>query len=346
MDAARMTLLFKVINLVAFIINCGLTYGSIAGIFGETNTDLSLKYQTLVTPAGWAFSIWGPIFIWEGIFALAQFLPKFKSSQIVPAIHLWWVGVCATQIAWSIAFAQEVIWLSLVCMLAILVCLAVIVIRLTSVPATYLEFWLLKGPFFLQLGWICAASLVNVNVVIDARIPTLLSNSTAKSTLLKNGTIVGAPAILNPAYFTDSNATVLLSAAVVSLAALFLTGVMVGTYPKRVNGNAIVCGVAAWALGAVASQLQDPVAKTSLLFSPVITNALSATAAILSILMVLLVAALVAKLVYDEFLRDKNFLPAGGKGLRASLSGDAHAQTPHEKLEQGTLAVEAGPITQ
>ena len=42
-------------NLLAYVVNLGLTYSSLTGLFGETNTDLSAKYQTLVTPAGYAF---------------------------------------------------------------------------------------------------------------------------------------------------------------------------------------------------------------------------------------------------------------------------------------------------
>ena len=63
------------------------------GIFGPTNTQLSAKYQTLVTPAGWAFAIWGPIFIWEGIFAIVQMLPRFRSNPIIQdGIAYWWVA--------------------------------------------------------------------------------------------------------------------------------------------------------------------------------------------------------------------------------------------------------------
>merc|ERR1719399_1256695 len=121
----------------------------------------------------------------------------------------------------------------------ILVGLAIICVRVSTgeaAKASTLEFWLLKGPFFLQLGWICAASVVNLNVVIDAAIPTILPNVSA--TILANGTIVDtaghvltAAQALNPAYFAQSNATLLLAAAVLSLAGLFLLGVVIGTYP-------------------------------------------------------------------------------------------------------------------
>jgi len=309
-------LAFRVGNLVAFILNCALTYLSLTGIFGQTNTYLSLKFQTLVTPIGWAFSIWGAIFIWEGVFALFQFLPSLRESPVIPAIHLWWIVVCASQIGWSIAFAQEIQWLALTFMLMILLGLAVICVRVANVQASYKEFWLLKGPFFLQLGWICAASVVNFNVVIDAMTPTLKGTGT----LLANGTIIDGTGVLNPNYFNDTNATVLLAAAIISLAALFLAGAIIGTYPSRVNGNVIVCGVVAWALGGVAAQLNTPVFKTTNLFSPVIISAIGGAAAVLSVAMVVLVIALIAKLVYDEFIRPRCSGAAGNDDLKHSLS--------------------------
>ena len=49
------------VNILAFAINVVVTYGiGVGGILDlPTNDELSAKYQTLVTPIGWAFAIWG-----------------------------------------------------------------------------------------------------------------------------------------------------------------------------------------------------------------------------------------------------------------------------------------------
>jgi len=256
------------------------------------------------------------------------------------------------QIVWSIAFAQEIQWLALTCMWGILLCLGMIAYRVSQLrDSTYLEFWILKGPFFLQLGWICAASLVNLNVVIDAAIPTILPNVTAS--ILKNGTIVDAaghaltPAhALNPAYFAQSNATLLLAAAVLSLAALFLVGVVVGTFPDRVNGNVLVCGVVAWALGGVAAQLRVPAFKTTRMFAPtgdtMVIDALADAAAFLSVAMLLLVAYLVAKLVFDEWkARAAGGIGSGGSpanAMKKSLSQNDGLKNTAGDMETGGAA--------
>ncbi|OPL20582.1 hypothetical protein AM593_09251, partial [Mytilus galloprovincialis] len=38
------------------------------GLFKNTTGDISDKYYTQITPAGWTFSIWGVIYTWQGIF--------------------------------------------------------------------------------------------------------------------------------------------------------------------------------------------------------------------------------------------------------------------------------------
>merc|ERR1711998_602600 len=48
------------------------TFISVTGVFGKTNSEVSALYQTLITPAGFTFSIWGLIFTAELLFVVAQ----------------------------------------------------------------------------------------------------------------------------------------------------------------------------------------------------------------------------------------------------------------------------------
>lgn len=59
-------------NFVGFIANITTTYGSQL-LRGATKTiDLSLKYQTLITPKSYALTIWGLIFASQGLFVIVQ----------------------------------------------------------------------------------------------------------------------------------------------------------------------------------------------------------------------------------------------------------------------------------
>lgn len=154
-------------NLLAYLVNLGLTYGSLTGIFGQTNTALSQKYQTLVTPAGYAFSIWGPIFIWEGAFAVTQMFPSFRSNNVITYMTPWWIAACIFQCCWTLSFARESIFISFWCMVGILLSLLGGIYRTDLQPYSNKEFWLLRAPFSLHGGWIVAASAVNFCVLAD-----------------------------------------------------------------------------------------------------------------------------------------------------------------------------------
>mmetsp|Transcript_8061 Transcript_8061/g.21832 ORF Transcript_8061/g.21832 Transcript_8061/m.21832 type:complete len:299 (-) Transcript_8061:66-962(-) len=209
-------------NLAAYVLNSVITYTSLTGIFGETNADLSKKYQTLVTPAGWAFAIWGPIFIWEGVFAVGQMLPRFRGSEVVRRASPWWWGACLCQCAWTLAFAQEVIPLALLLMFGILACLVGIVGSTDGLLLTWAEYLCLRAPFCLHLGWIICASAVNANVQFDA---------------------------------AKADASELLAVAVLSFVAIVAANVALVT--TATNPDAITSLVAAWAFAAVSSELAD-----------------------------------------------------------------------------------------
>ena len=156
------------LNMLAYLVNLGITYGSLTGAFGATNEELSEKYQSLVTPAGYAFAIWGAIFTWEGIFAVAQMFPSLSTSPVVDTVTPWWIYACCCQVAWTLFFAQDLIPGSLVCMLGILLGLVMAILRTDFLPEISLkEYFLLRAPFSLHCGWIIAASVLNINVFAD-----------------------------------------------------------------------------------------------------------------------------------------------------------------------------------
>ena len=52
-------------------------------------------------------------------------MPKYQSLAVVTeGVRYWYVAVCLAQAGWTVAFAQDVVWLSMAFMLLILGCLA------------------------------------------------------------------------------------------------------------------------------------------------------------------------------------------------------------------------------
>lgn len=161
------------LNVVAFAINLAANFAPAP----NTMDELSAKYQTLITPAGYAFSIWGLIFFAEIAFCVAQFLPAFRDSPtaqqlVVGTIAYNFIVANLAQAGWVFAFMwYELIWLSLLCMVTIFVSLARIIYnqyQLSSADddVSAADYWFLKFPVTIHFGWIAVATLVNTNVVI------------------------------------------------------------------------------------------------------------------------------------------------------------------------------------
>ena len=165
---------FNYLNLVGFIINTLITFGA-SPVFGfPDNGELSLKYQTIVSPAGFTFGIWGIIFISQGIFSVMQMLPAYRYHPLIQeGVSYWYFSACIFQSIWTFAFGYEVFALSVLMMGGILCSLVPIVIqqsKIDSHPSSAIgDFWQYKYPFSIHCGWIAAAFAVNVNVYISSQ---------------------------------------------------------------------------------------------------------------------------------------------------------------------------------
>ena len=179
---------WKWINLVAFTINAAVTYG--IGTMGwlnlPTNAELSDQYQTLLTPIGWAFSIWGIIFVMQFIWVVQQFACWILPESFVAAIVVvkWnYVFVVLAQISWTLAFSSEFIEVSLAMMILLLWNLFVITISISRLnqpistavappPKSFLQqatnYVFTEFPFAIHFGWILVATFVNINVTLVA----------------------------------------------------------------------------------------------------------------------------------------------------------------------------------
>eukprot|EP00284_Hemiselmis_tepida_P006078 CAMPEP_0174937372 /NCGR_PEP_ID=MMETSP1355-20121228/60286_1 /TAXON_ID=464990 /ORGANISM="Hemiselmis tepida, Strain CCMP443" /LENGTH=102 /DNA_ID=CAMNT_0016184217 /DNA_START=92 /DNA_END=397 /DNA_ORIENTATION=+ len=78
----------------AYAVNCFIVQTSMFGWYGETNSAMSRKYQTFVTPAGWAFSIWSYIFLSQLVFTVYTLLPSSHAhcATVVQAIWMPWIS--------------------------------------------------------------------------------------------------------------------------------------------------------------------------------------------------------------------------------------------------------------
>ena len=152
---------------LAILGNIGLNYYSNTHPFaGQTMGMVSAKYPTLLTPAGYAFSIWGLIFLALTVYAVWQLLPGQKLLSLPDAVAKPLIlGSLATS-AWVVLFAYELILPSVAVMLLILATLAVAYGRARRRIFAEAAPALAGFPFSLYLGWISVASVINVTIGI------------------------------------------------------------------------------------------------------------------------------------------------------------------------------------
>mmetsp|Transcript_15911 Transcript_15911/g.24220 ORF Transcript_15911/g.24220 Transcript_15911/m.24220 type:complete len:324 (+) Transcript_15911:273-1244(+) len=165
-------------NVAAYILNVLVTFG----IGGRSNAIISEKYQSLVTPSGWAFSIWGVIFLAQAVFTVVQTRPDYSNHVLVQkGVGYKYAVACIFQAMWTICFTEfEYISLSFVAMSGILISLWTLFVDQrvyssnskkdgdTAATSSNTTNLLLVFPFSIHFGWIMAAWLVNLNVVLVA----------------------------------------------------------------------------------------------------------------------------------------------------------------------------------
>jgi translocator protein len=159
-------------NILLFILT--VIINSIAGsttLIGGINTaTVSNNYPTLITPAGYVFSIWGIIYILLGAFVVYPFLPRERSSSYQGKIGWLFVLISLINIAWIFVWQFESLILSVVLILALLLSLTAIYLHLdigrSKVKTS--ERLAVHLPFSVYLWWITIASIADVAVTLTA----------------------------------------------------------------------------------------------------------------------------------------------------------------------------------
>lgn len=164
-ESARPRRWWRWLAAASIVGNIALNYVSQAYPFnGQTNADVSGKYPTLLTPAGYAFSIWGLIFLSLLVYAGWQLLPSQRRNPLPDAVALPLTVANLLTGLWLVLFAYERLALSALVMLGILVCLILVYGRARELVLAAESPVLSSLPFALFLGWISVATLISVTL--------------------------------------------------------------------------------------------------------------------------------------------------------------------------------------
>lgn len=156
-DSARMRAILTLVAAVAFI---ALSYAA-PDFQGYSSDQMPhATPQPAVQPEGYAFAIWGVIYIWLLISAGFGLLMRAENRKWNK--HRWaLIGSMSLGAGW--------IWLAIVSPIAatisIFAMLALALLALKRTPTQ--DFWLLRAPVGLYAGWLTAASFVSLGAVLS-----------------------------------------------------------------------------------------------------------------------------------------------------------------------------------
>ena len=133
--------------------------------------EISARYDNLFTPAGYAFSIWGFIFLGLIGYAIFGIKRAFFSEKVTPHIEqtgYWFFTANLLNAAWVVAFTYDYVGLSVLIMLGILVSLLKIVLKTNmerwDAPIEIIAFvW---WPICFYSGWIAVATIANISAFL------------------------------------------------------------------------------------------------------------------------------------------------------------------------------------
>lgn len=162
----------SVFNLVSVLLVIGMSYYSQAvTLNGNTIGSLSEDYYNLFTPAGYAFAIWGIIYIALIAYAIFQVRNAFKEggeTWFITKTGPWFIIANVANAAWVVAWLYEYTGLSVILMFIILISLIKIILNTNmerwDAPLKIIAFtW---WPICLYSGWIAVATIANVSAYL------------------------------------------------------------------------------------------------------------------------------------------------------------------------------------
>ncbi len=165
MSTSDQSSMLRVANIVAFVVVVVVNIlANLLPLNGRTTASVSDSYPTLITPAGYVFSIWGIIYALLLIFTVFQVLPAQKSKPFLRQIGYFFLLSSLANAVWLFMWHYGYIALSILPMFVLLASLILVYLRLqigrSAVPLS--ERLCVHVPFSVYLGWITVAPIANV----------------------------------------------------------------------------------------------------------------------------------------------------------------------------------------
>lgn len=162
----------QIVNGVALVATIVMNYLSNTGAFnGNTMKTVSDRYHNYFTPAGYAFSIWGLIYlgllgfvIYTGRELFTSKTSEDAGNDYVLKIGWWFFISCVCNSFWVVAWLYDYIGLSVILMLILFFSLLKIVVdtRMELDFHPFKKYLFIFWPFAIYAGWITVALIADI----------------------------------------------------------------------------------------------------------------------------------------------------------------------------------------
>jgi len=159
--------LLLVLNTLTFFGTLFLNYLYGSGAGGRKSVgEISNQYNTLITPAGYAFSIWGVIYLLLFGFIAYQWIGFFKgrNDRSLEPTSFWFVASNMLNGLWIVVWVHEMLALSVFIISGLLISLLFLGRNLKLGFKVNRPEIFIATPISVYLGWIIVATVVNLSV--------------------------------------------------------------------------------------------------------------------------------------------------------------------------------------
>ncbi len=162
----------KWVNFFVFILTLLVNWAASSSFFNNTSmSEAAARYEVWIIPSGFTFGIWSIIYLFLICFVFFQLNTRNSKSNHITLIGNYFIYSCILNALWLITYQYNLIWLSLIIMIALLMVLVRIYTNIRKDHKfTSQENWFIKFPFSLYTTWITLATILNISSFLQQMI--------------------------------------------------------------------------------------------------------------------------------------------------------------------------------
>jgi len=133
---------------------------------GKSITEITHQYNSLFTPAEYAFSIWGVINISFIIYAIYQVLPSQRTKILFDHLAKPFVFSNILGMTWIVLYRMNLIMMSTLVLVVMLAASVILYVKVRNVVLRHEYPNWISIPFSLFAGWLSVATIANVAILL------------------------------------------------------------------------------------------------------------------------------------------------------------------------------------